>query len=237
MDSATESGRFSCVETDAGPATGEIQVSVDVRDNALESNFTGLSFRMNGNGPNTGGLIRASYAGRVLNNLIVDGNAGIRLDAEDGGRVGMTIAFNTIARHSQDAIVGTASDGPNGAGRVNPDVVCNILASAGQSGYNEFEPNTSVRTLNNNLFFDNANGHYYDQETDTQINSVNGLNSTQTAPIAGGMGNLIDDPLFTRGVTDGFPWFNIIDYGVYTHQWVAPSLVSLPYMMAARASR
>src|SRR5690606_10049599 len=85
-------GILSAIE---GPQTGEFQASLDIRDNALEGNFTGMSFGMDGNGPNTGGFIRASYAGRVLNNLIIDGNSGIALDAVDGGRVGMTIALNT----------------------------------------------------------------------------------------------------------------------------------------------
>ncbi|MFQ5774508.1 MAG: hypothetical protein ACE5GS_08335 [Kiloniellaceae bacterium] len=193
-----------------GPQTGELQVSLDVRDNVFQQTFTGVTLRAEGQGPNPGGFVRASYAGFISNNLIFGGHSGISLHAENLGSVGPIISYNTIAEHANHGIVASTDSGPDGAGSAHPSVIGNIFAANGAgagaaAAYMEFDSRTSAGELSNNLFHDNEN-NYFDFESNSFISSQSGLNTpivNNQVVFFGGGNNLVADPLFEDG---GFPW-------------------------------
>ena len=196
------SGIFSDLN---GPITGELQISLDVRDNVFQDTFTGVTLHATGNGPNPEGWTRASYAGYIFNNLIFDGTNGIALEAENLGSVSPFITYNTIANMSAHGITASAEPGPDGNARVRPKVIGNIFSGNGGVGYQEFTTRTSPSELSNNLFHANA-AHYLDNDTDDVINTQSGLNTPivdgQVVFHSGG-DNLVANPLFEAG---SFHW-------------------------------
>ena len=199
-----------------GPRTGELQISLDIKDNVLQSTFTGIFLRAKGQGPNPNGFVRALYAGYIRNNLIFDSNNGIDLYSENLGNAAPFILNNTIANNSFNGINVEAKEGPDGRGSSNPSVERNIISGNDRCGYQEFSRYTSARRLNYNIFFQNGgNGvsHYYDSDTEQIITTETGLNTPiidGKVVFFSGTGNLINNPMFTKG---GFPFGNIINYG------------------------
>jgi len=141
-----------------------------------------------------------------MNNLIFNGHTGIRLTSENQGDASLTVMNNTIAYNDSHAIVIDAVTGPDGMSSNHPNIVNNILVGNKGYGYLEFNKKTSAKTLNNNLFYQNGDGHYFDQETTADINSQTGLNTpivSNKIVFGSGSGNLVANPQFAKG---GFSW-------------------------------
>lgn len=196
-----------------GPSTGQLQISLDIRDNVLQEMFTGISLKVRGEGPNPDGIVRASYAGYISNNLIFEGVHGIHLQSENLGSADPFIFNNTIAKNVHHGISAHAEPGPDGDASTHPHVSRNIIVYNGGYGYQEFDSKTSARVLSHNLFYMNNRGHYNDYDTDTVINSQSGLNTpivNNKVVFYGGSGNLVADPLFVEGE---FRWKDITSFG------------------------
>ncbi len=185
-----------------GPKTGELSVYLDIVDNVIEHKFSGISLSAEGQGPNLGGFVRTQFTGIIENNLIIDGNTGIRLESRNLGSADLTVFNNTIANNKSHAIIASAVVGKDGGASTHPTVVNNIVSSNSGFGYLEFGEKTSAGTLSHNLFYQNAQGHYFDEQTGSSINSQKGLNT----PIVGnkvifydGSGNLVVNPQFVKG--------------------------------------
>jgi hypothetical protein len=182
-----------------GPSTGRLQISLDVRDNVFQSNFTGITLNAKGSGPNPGGYGRAYYSGYIWNNLIFGGANGILLESENNADIIPMIGYNTIADMDFSGIISSADTGPDGQAHNNPVISSNIFANNQNFGFNEWTDHASPRDLHNNLFYNNTRGHYFDFEANRSLNSQSDLNSIPTN--AGN--NLVANPLFEDG---GFPW-------------------------------
>gem|GEM_PF-7122766 len=194
-----------------GPTTGELSVFLWVKGNVVQDKFSGLIVEATGQGPNPGGFVRAQFTGTIENNLIFGcAFSAIHLDSKNLGSAGPMIFNNTIADNGQHAIVAATTAGPDGDdASTHPDVVNNILARNGGYGYVEFGKKTSAGNLSHNLFFNNTQGHYHDEETGQVINTQAGLNT----PIVGGKvvfaegsGNVVTDPVFVQG---DFAWYGL----------------------------
>lgn len=195
-----------------GPKTGELSISLDIVGNVIQEKFTGISLEAKGQGPNPGGFVRAQFTGIIENNLIFYGHTGISLSSENLGSAAPTIFNNTIANNSSHAIIASAAAGQDGDSSTHPDIVNNILAGNKGYGYIEFDKKTSAQTLNHNLFYQNSQGHYFDQETGKDINSQTGLNTpivNNKVVFYSGSGNLVANPKFAKG---NFSW-NGLNWG------------------------
>ncbi len=187
-----------------GPSEGSLQVPLEAYDNLLDGNSNGIWLKIIGGGPNVGGFAQASLTGRIRNNLIIDGDNGILLDAENGGTILTPLFFNTIARNNQHNIICSADPGPNGQSRVSTRLSCNIITDAGQFGFIEFTDRCNPSIVTNNVFFGNTWGHY-DNFPAIPLTTAAQINAT-----TGGSGNIVADPLFEQG---GFRWRNSINFG------------------------
>lgn len=195
-----------------GPKTGELKVSLRVEENVIQGPFiAGINLVANGQGANPGGIVRTRYVGTVGNNLIFGGKYGIRFHGSNLGDVGVEVSNNTIANNIAHGITASADSGPDGAGSAHPDVINNIIAGNQGYGYQELTSFSSAIQMSNNLFHQNAKGHYADNETNKVINSQAGLNQpvvNNKVVFIGGSGNLVKNPQLVAGT---FPWMGTMN--------------------------
>lgn len=189
-----------------GPKTGELSLKLRVADNVIQQKSTAIDVQAIGQGPNPGGITRALAAGTLDNNLLFFNGAGIRLTGENLGSAEPTIFNNTIAHNSSHAIVADAASGPDGDSATHPDVINNVIAMNQGFGYLELAKKTSAKTLSHNLFFQNSQGHYQDEDSGSVINTQTGLNTpivSNKVVFVSGEGNVVADPRFIQGT---FSW-------------------------------
>jgi hypothetical protein len=186
-----------------GPTSGELQISLDIKDNVIEgTSFTGIVLRAKGQGPNQDGIVRASCAGFISNNLIFGGINGLILVSENLGDASPFIMNNTIANNIDHGIIAEALAGPDGEGSTHPTLRRNIIAGNRGYGYFEWTKRTSADDLSYNLFYQNGKGHYSDADADIVCVSQTDLNTPIVdgkVVFRGGSGNLVANPLFVEG--------------------------------------
>ena len=186
-----------------GPKTGKLSISLKVKDNVLQEQFTGISVEATGQGPNPGGKVRAQVIGYIENNLIIkNAGTGIRLYSKNFASAAPAIFNNTIADNGLHGVLGEADSGPDGDGSTHPMVTNNIITGNKGLGYYESGPKTSAADLTHNLFFQNSQGHYYDHDTDKFIYSEAELNKpivNKKVVFYCGLGNIVADPKYAAG--------------------------------------
>lgn len=196
-----------------GPTTGELSVLLRVDDNVIQQRFTGVIVETTGQGANPGGFVRALFTGTIANNLIFYCKASaLSLHGKNLGSADPTVFNNTIVDNGLHAIVAETTTGPDGDASTHPDIVNNILAGNKGYGYVELGKKTSAQTLNNNVFFQNGQGHYFDEETQKDINTQAELNTPIVdgkVVFGAGGGNLVANPQFAQG---DFAWYGM-NYG------------------------
>ena len=187
-----------------GPKTGEIGLKMDINDNIIWNKSTGIALSAEGQGTNPGGFVRANIIGEIANNLLYgNGLNGIRMDSRNLGDASILVFGNTIVHGGGHAILATSAAGPDGDASTHPNVTNNILAYNKGYGYLEFSKKTSASDLQNNIFYQNSQGHYGDIDTQKTINSQADLNipivQNKVVFYSGG-GNLVANPQFDKGV-------------------------------------
>lgn len=200
----TGTGIFSAF---TGPSSGSLSLAMDVRNNVFETPSRAIVMRDSAQVPPAGGFINTSVTGWIYNNLVTGARNGFEMVAKNGAVVAPIIAQNTIAGSILNGLQASARSGPDGNGRVNPDLGHNIIVGSGQFGYFETDPRTRPRRMAHNLFFDNDDGHYFRDDTGATMNSAAQLNGLTF----GGDGHVVTDPNFDP--FGGFCWRNAIDYG------------------------
>ena len=187
-----------------GPKTGELGVRLDIEDNIIWEKSTGIALHAKGQGPNPGNFVRTNLIGEVANNLVYGCSlAGIRMDSKNLGDAGLSVFGNTMVYGGSHGIVATAVSGPDGDGSTHPNVTNNILAYNKGKGYLEFSSHTSASDLQHNIFYQNAQGHYEDNETGKTMTTATELNTPllqNKVVFYNGGGNLVADPRFESGV-------------------------------------
>ena len=186
-----------------GPKTGEIALKIDINDNIICEKSSGILFFAEGQGPNPGGFVRANITGEIANNLLYDNTLnGIRLESKNLGDASTLIFGNTIVYNGGHAIAAASSTGPDGDASTHSNVTNNILTFNKGYGYLESSQKTSASDLQNNIFYQNSQGHYSDYDTQKDIILEADLNT----PIVGskvvfysGSGNLVSNPQFQKG--------------------------------------
>jgi hypothetical protein len=180
-----------------GPATGTLAVSLNVTDNVLNDNSDGIRLRAEGRGTDTG-QVRLFYAGSIFNNLIMSGSNGMNLLAVNGGEVGrgsdpVVISQNTISGNNFHGINAEAQNGASGDSRVTVALRGNIIANNGGAGYQEFIGEATPANVLMNLFFQNVEGHFRDENMSLQ--TAASLNSQLVNAVSNRVGN----PAFVSG--------------------------------------
>lgn len=207
-----------------GPSSGSFNIASDIKDNVIENAFSGITLSSEGSAPNAGGYVKCNMTGYISNNLIIGGQNGISLRAENAGYVSPHIMFNTLDNQFNYAVLCTQQGGSHGDGRVDADLLNNIISNSQICGFKEFDERCSPSSFRHNLFFGNVN-HYYDFETDRNINSASEINALSEQYFNNKLGN----PIYTRGE---FRWRpSLFDYGevseYFLKQDVAPFSAAL----------
>lgn len=198
----SESGIFSTLN---GPVSGDLQFGFDIRDSVIHDTNQGIVLRAYGP--------RASISGRVQNNLVFRSHThGLVLDGTSGGNVGLLISNNTISQsggimpffNPGHGILAISDLAPSGFGSVHVSLTNNIIVNSAGSGFEESGTLSDATEVSHNLFWGNADGPYYDEDTVSTINTEADLNNPSVVPGSvefwSGSGNRIVPPLFATGL-------------------------------------
>ncbi len=196
-----------------GPSSGSFNIASSIKDNVIKDAFTGITLSSKGSAPNTGGYVKCNMTGYISNNLIINGQNGISLRAENAGYVSPHIIFNTLDNQFNYGVLCTHESGSHGDGRVDAQLSHNIISNSQQCGFKEFDDRCTPSDFDYNLFYGNTN-HYYDFESDRNLNTASGIN----ALAAQYTNNKVGDPKYVQG---GFRWRpGNIDFGEAGHYFL-----------------
>ena len=186
-----------------GPKTGQLALDLDISDNIVWDKAQCIALSATGQGPNPGGFVRANIIGEVANNLLYGCSlSGLRMDSDNLGNAAVLVINNTLVNGGGHAIVATTSAGPDGDASTHPNITNNVLAHNKGIGYLENSKKTSASDLQNNIFYNNSQGHYEDFETSKTINAQADLNTPivqNKVVFYSGSGNLVANPQFQKG--------------------------------------
>lgn len=175
-----------------GSPMGQMTKLLDISDNVIMNTRNGISLENIGRPTPEEIVYDTLVAGEIKNNLIIYNNSnGIDIAASDYAQLSPIISYNTITQNSFSGIRMGCDY------QVRPNINANIIANNDMYGYFEYTSGAKPWTMNNNLYYDNIVGNYYDHDTSRIIDTEaeldrQGLMSAQE--------NLIGDPLFVDGI-------------------------------------
>lgn len=193
-----------------GPRVGELRYQLYITENMLIDSGNGIFIRGSGVGA---GRNRFVVDGDIKSNVVADSTNGMSLSAENLAIVQLMIGYNTFANNQHHGINAATTAGPDGRGSAHQYLWGNILYANGGVGFQEMTAATSPLEMSHNLFFNNDDGQYADAELGRTLNVEAELNSPVIdgrVVFYSGSGNIVADPLLTRG---GFRWMGAVDFG------------------------
>ena len=186
-----------------GPKAGELALKMAINDNIIWDKNTCVDFLAKGQGANPGGFVRANITGEIANNLLYGCSfTGVRMESANLGDAAVTVFGNSIIQ-SGNAIISVATTGSDGDASTHPNITNNILAFNKGCGYLELTKKTSASDLQNNVFYQNKQGHYADIDTGLTKDTQAGLNTpivNNQVVFYSGSGNMVTNPQFEKGI-------------------------------------
>lgn len=193
-----------------GPRVGELRYQLYVTENMILDSGNGIFIRGSGVGA---GANRFLVDGDIKSNVVADSTNGLGLSAENLAIVQLMVAYNTFADNRFHGVTAGTTAGPDGRGSAQQYLTGNILMGNGGYGFQELTAATSPQEMSYNLFFDNDDGQYADVDLGRTVNAEADLNTPIIdghVVFSSGSGNIVADPLLTRG---GFRWMRVVDFG------------------------